>query len=116
MRIWDVPASRLCREHLLAEHRELHAIWNVILGGKKGYSRHPEVLRWRGKLMALSARHEEQVREMGARGYSHQSPLDVSAVPLAHMGYVQDELLEPVAAQVSRLRAKGCRCDARRRR
>lgn len=35
MRIWDLSPKRLCRNHLLGEHRELHAIW---AGGKKGYS------------------------------------------------------------------------------
>jgi hypothetical protein len=116
MRIWDVPTSCLCRSHLLAEHRELHAIWSIILGGKKGYSRHPEVIRWREKLLALHSRHEEQVREMQARGYRHLSPLDPSSVPQAHRGKAQDELLEPVAAQARKLRAKGCGCDPRRRR
>jgi hypothetical protein len=100
----------------MAEHRELHAIWSIILSGKRGYSRHPEVLRWRGKLLALSARHEEQVREMEARGYRHLSPLDLSAVPRAERGRVQDELLEPVSAQARKLRTKGCSCDTRRRR
>ena len=116
MRVWDLPAACLCRSHLLAEHRELHAIWSIILNGKKGYSRHPEVLRWRGKLLALHARHEEQVREMEARGYRHRSPLDVSEVPASEPVGVQDALLEPVASQARRLREKGCACDTRRRR
>lgn len=111
MRIWDLPVGCLCRNHLLAEHRELHAIWSVILGGKKGYSSHPEVLRWRGKLLALSARHDEQVREMESRGYLHRSPLDVSCVPEGHRGMVQDSLLEPVSVQARKLKAKGCRCE-----
>ncbi len=115
MRIWDLPVTCLCRNHLLAEHRELHAIWRVILDGKRGYSRHPEVLRWSGKLMALSARHDEQVREMEARGYRHMSRLDVSALPGSERGCVQDMLLESVAEQVQKIRAKGCACDTRAR-
>ena len=116
MRVWDLPAACLCRSHLLAEHRELHAIWTIILEGKKGYSRHPEVLRWRGKLLALAARHDEQVREMEARGYCHRSPLDLSAVPASERGRVQDTLLEPVSGQARRLRGKGCECDTRGKR
>src|SRR5579872_4752009 len=73
MRIWDLPCRILCRQHLLGEHRELHAIWNVLTKGKKGYRRHPETLRWQGKLKALYKRHEEQVRELRARGYEHRS-------------------------------------------
>ncbi len=42
MRIWDIPASKLCTKHLLGEHRELHTIWNILTQNKSGYSRHPE--------------------------------------------------------------------------
>jgi Pyrimidine dimer DNA glycosylase len=76
MRIWDIALRRLCRAHLLGEHRELHAIWTVLTQGKTGYSRHPETLRWKGKLRALFLRHEAQVLEMRRRGYQHHSPLD----------------------------------------
>lgn len=75
MRIWDIPPKRLCRNHLLGEHRELHAIWSVIVNGKKGYARHPETLRWKGRLKALYGRHEALVVEMSTRGYRHRSPL-----------------------------------------
>ncbi|NOT23776.1 MAG: pyrimidine dimer DNA glycosylase, partial [Nitrospiraceae bacterium] len=57
MRIWDISPKKLCRNHLLEEPRELHAIWSVLVNGKKGYSRHPETLRWKGKLKALFGRH-----------------------------------------------------------
>ena len=77
MRIWDIEPGRLCRSHLLGEHRELHAVWTVLTEGRSGYARHPEVLRWRGKLAALYARHEFLVAEMRGRGYNHASPLDV---------------------------------------
>lgn len=30
MRIWDIPPDKLCRNHLLGEHNELHAIWNIL--------------------------------------------------------------------------------------
>ena len=49
MRIWDVPVGCLCRMHLLGEHRELHAVWNIITLGKRGYSTHPETKRWIGE-------------------------------------------------------------------
>jgi hypothetical protein len=75
MRIWDVPCSELDRQHLLGEHRELHAIWNIITQGKRGYANHPEVKRWRGHINALSLRHTEQIGQMSVRGYNHNSPL-----------------------------------------
>lgn len=108
MRIWDLPPSCLCRQHLLGEHRELHGLWNILVLGKAGYSRHPETLRWVGRQAALFERHEALVREMTARGYAHQSPLDPA---FATGSRVQDHLLDPVARQRRLLREKGCECD-----
>lgn len=107
MRIWDLPPSVLCRAHLLGEHRELHAIWSVITKDKTGYSRHPETLRWKGKLRALFARHEGLVQEMLSRGYRHLSPLDKR---LAVGAAVQREFVDPVPRQKVVLKRKGCAC------
>lgn len=107
MRIWDLPPKKLCRAHLLGEHRELHAIWSVITKGKKGYACHPETLRWRGKLKALYGRHEALVREMTGRGYRHRSPLPAwQAKGLGRQSVYVDWPKE----QVRILRSKGCDC------
>jgi hypothetical protein len=84
MRIWDVSPAILCRQHLLGEHRELHGLWNILTQGKAGYSRHPETVRWRGKLAALYRRHEALVEEMDQRDYRHASPLEPSCHRLLH--------------------------------
>ena len=107
MRVWDVPPRELCRKHLLAEHVEAHAVWSVITKGLPGYSHHPEVVRWRGKLAALYARHREIADEMERRGYSHSSPLDKR---LATGGRVQDRFVDPPDEQRALLLAKGCGC------
>jgi hypothetical protein len=107
MRIWDLPPERLCRAHLLGEHRELHAVWSVLTGDKAGYRRHPETLRWEGRLAALYERHTALVDEMRERGYRHSSPLDAQ---LATGAAVQDRYVDPPEAQVEILRAKGCAC------
>lgn len=107
MRIWDIPAAKLCRSHLLGEHRELHAIWSVLTKNKKGYSLHPEVLRWRGRLKALYLRHERLVAEMAKRGYMHKSPLDIS---LANGAARQRKFVDPYHEQIKNLRAKKCQC------
>jgi hypothetical protein len=65
----------LDRKRLLGEHRELHGLFNVISMGKKGYSGHPETLRWVDRLPALCLRHHLLVSEMLLRGYQHHSPL-----------------------------------------
>jgi len=107
VRIWDISPRRLCRAHLLGEHRELHAIWAVLTQGKRGYSRHPETLRWKGKLRALYRRHEAQVTEMGRRHYQHHSPLDRH---LATGSALQKTYIDSPRRQRALLQAKGCVC------
>lgn len=76
MRIWDINPKKLCNQHILGEHRELHAIWSILTNHKKGYSQHPETKRWVGKQAALYNRHAKLVKEILRRGYRHQSPLN----------------------------------------
>ncbi len=110
MRIWDVLPRRLCRNHLLGEHRELHAVWNVLTLGKTGYSRHPETLRWRGKLKALYLRHEKLVQEMERRGYRHNSFLKKR---LATGSGRQTQFVDSLQEQWRILRRKKCPCPLR---
>jgi hypothetical protein len=111
LRIWDVEPSRLCRQHLLGEHRELHGLWNILTrhGGTGGYSAHPETRRWVGKLAALHARHLALAEEMARRGYDHRSPLDEA---LATGSATQGEYVDTPDAQRAILVAKGCACEA----
>ena len=108
MRIWDISPVKLCKNHLLGEHRELHAIWVVITENKKGYSKHPETIRWVGKLMALYLRHEQIVKEMKRRGYNHQSPLDKkNAIGKSR----QDVFVDSTSKQIQILKQKSCSCQ-----
>jgi uncharacterized protein YbgA (DUF1722 family) len=75
VRIWDVNPGYLNRQSLLGEHRELHAIVSIIKNNKKGYSRHPETLRWNNFGWALGQRHRLLVAEMNLRGYVDRSPV-----------------------------------------
>jgi hypothetical protein len=108
MRIWDITPKKLCQNHLLGEHRELHAIWSVIVNGKKGYSQHPETLRWKGKLKALYGRHEALVVEMSSRGYQHRSPLSKRQ---ATGSAKQTLYVDSPRRQIVILRNKHCQCD-----
>jgi len=109
MRVWDVHPKLLCRKHLLAEHRELHGLWNILTKhkAKGGYSRHPETLRWVGKTKALYARHEALVREFTVRGYQHHSPLEKR---LAGGRAKQNVFINTIAEQKVLLRNKPCEC------
>jgi len=105
MRIWDIPPEKLCRSHLLGEHRELHAIWVILTQGKTGYAYHPETLRWNGKLHALFLRHQLLVNEMIRRGYQHASPLNQN---LATGDSIQNIFIDPIEKQYKILRSKHC--------
>jgi len=107
MRIWDIPPQKLCRNHLLGEHRELHAIWSILTQNKKGYRHHPETRRWEGKLKALYLRHESLVAEMIKRGYHHRSPLNIS---LAIGESMQKKFIDSIEKQIQILREKQCGC------
>lgn len=109
MRVWDIEPERLCRRHLLAQHNEIHAIWAILTGDRKGYSRHPETLRWRGRTRALYERHRETAEEMTQRGYRHESELDES---LASGEAVQTEFVDSPQRQAELLHEKDCDCDA----
>ena len=107
MRIWDISPKRLCRQHLLGEHRELHAIWSILTKGKKGYSKHPETLRWKGCIKALYLRHETLKKEIKRRGYRHLSPLDKR---LAKGKTVQRCYIDTPKKQLLILKRKKCGC------
>jgi hypothetical protein len=97
MRVWDVAAGYLNRQSLLAEHRELHGLRSVIVNGKKGYSRHPETLRWVGCVSGLARRHAALVAEMRLRGYNHLTPVDGEAKRIAWPSAYVTEPIEQYA-------------------
>lgn len=75
MRIWDLNPGYLNRQSLLGEHRELHGLVSVNTHHKKGYSKHPETLRWVGYDWALRQRHQLLAAEMALRGYQDNTPV-----------------------------------------
>lgn len=109
MRIWDIHPKHLCRKHLLAEHRELHGLWNILTKhqGQGGYSHHPETLRWKGKLKALFLRHDILITEFKKRGYSHRTPLDKK---LATGSAKQIVFINTLPEQKTILKNKPCDC------
>ncbi len=109
MRVWDINPKYLCHKHLVAEHRELHGLWNILTkhGGRGGYSKHPETLRWVGKTKALYLRHEDLIKEFTKRGYRHYTPLDKS---LAKGSKTQNIFINTLAEQKILLKNKKCDC------
>lgn len=106
MRIWDLPPCLLCRQHLLGEHRELHAIWTILTEDRTGYRNHPETKRWVGNLLALYLRHEKLVAEMLKRGYHHRTELDRTKATGGHCA----QPIQSIGEQITILKGKGCLC------
>ncbi|MEI7810681.1 MAG: pyrimidine dimer DNA glycosylase/endonuclease V [bacterium] len=117
MRVWDIHPKHLCRKHLLAEHRELHGLWNILTihKGKGGYSRHSETLRWVGKTRALYERHEALVKEFKRRGYNHYTPLEKGLSKVAFAKAMatkggQKVFINTIKEQKEILKNKPCDC------
>lgn len=102
MRIWDINPGYLNRQSLLGEHRELHGIVSIILYNKKGYSHHPETLRWKDFGWALQQRHKLLVAEMLLRGYNHHSPVLLNSKP----GLWPQIFIDKPARQITLLQEK----------
>ncbi len=77
MRIWDINPGYLNRQSLLGEHRELHGIISIITNNKKGYSKHPETLRWVEYGWALTTRHNLLASEMALRNFNERTPVNM---------------------------------------
>jgi hypothetical protein len=68
-----VPPSLLCRQHLLGEHRELHALVGII---RKGTRLNGYVNKQLIDTAAIPDRHTAIAAEIATRGYNHNSPLE----------------------------------------
>ena len=72
MRMWQVDPVFLCRQHLLGEHREMHALAGSLRLGKsvQGYIEKKLIY-----VPEVNSRHDDLVVEMNRRGYNHKTPL-----------------------------------------
>ena len=103
MRVWDIDTKHISSKRLQGEHLEIHTMFSVILNNKKGYSLHPETIRWKGKLPALKIRHSLVVSELEKRGkFQHKSLL-----PDVDGRAIQDSLILDIPDQIELLKSKG---------
>ncbi len=71
-RMWMVNPSKLCRNHLLGEHKELHQLIGSL---NKGKSVQGHIDKGQIEIHNIKSRHNALVKEMTKRGYKHLSPL-----------------------------------------
>jgi hypothetical protein len=105
MRQWQVDPRILCRQHLLGEHRELHALAGAVRKGLTGMLTGLAVKECI-QLKDLEERHHELVAEMMKRGYQHNSPWP-SDLHLPDLGQVN------TAKSLDILLGRCVRCKAR---
>lgn len=72
--MWCVPAEKLCAQHLLGEHVEMHMFAGSI---EKGISIEGYILNGLVNPRMIKDRHDELAEEMTKRGYHHKTPLDL---------------------------------------
>jgi len=72
MRMWMVDPARMCDQHLLGEHVELHMLVGTLLRKRSitGFIEKRLV-----EVHSVRVRHQQLVREMVRRGMKHRSPL-----------------------------------------
>jgi hypothetical protein len=70
--MWNVNTKKMCRQHLLGEHKELHQAVGSL---RKGRSLEGHIKKGQLEIHNIRARHVQLVQEMKARGYKHNSPL-----------------------------------------
>jgi len=73
MRMWMVDPRFMCDRHLLGEHYECHMFAGCI-NKKKTLSGY--IAKQLFDPASLTSRHNQLVKEMKSRGFSHHSPID----------------------------------------
>lgn len=104
MRMWGIDPQRLCRQHLLGEHVEMHMLVGSLWKGTRveGFTSTGLV-----DLRLIESRHAQLVAEMDRRGMNHKSPLRPlpELLPGTPMGFIDLDVNE---AELAR-RCKECR-------
>ncbi len=77
MKIWDCFPAYLSQSQLIAEHRELHGLQQLIDRGKTlGQGADPHIANWLNAPQAIAWRHALVVEEMRLQLVDHKSPID----------------------------------------
>lgn len=84
MKIWDCYPAYLSQPLLVAEHREIHGLMQIVERGQNlTKSADPQIANWLAHPGALAVRHEQLVEEMRLRDIEHKSPVALQAGAVA---------------------------------
>lgn len=86
MRMWMIDPKKMCNQHILGEHSEIHKHRHNFVKKHKMEGR----LKYPAQIdpALMEFRHNQLVKEMGSRGMSHKSPYtqpDISHLPVVYM-------------------------------
>jgi len=73
MRMWNVNPKKMCYQHILGEHVEMHMFVGSI---NKGITLDGYINTGLVEIHNIRKRHDELVEEMLRRGIKHNSPLE----------------------------------------
>ena len=102
MRMWMVNPSKLCRQHLLGEHNEVH-----MLAGSMNKQHSLQGYLDKGLIdpMYVTPRHNALAKEMKERGYHHGSPIGLVIIRADYMRRFVD-----VQESIKELKQRCSRC------
>jgi len=83
-----VSPKWICNQHLLGEHRELHAIIGIL---HKGTSIYGYIQNNCLEVSSIYKRHNALVNEMYIRGYKHKTPIIESEIVFEHLPITHQE-------------------------
>ena len=72
-RMWMTDETKMCRQHLLGEHKEIHQFVGTLKKKMRvdGYVKGNCI-----EIDSIISRHDILVSEMQKRGYNHKSPIE----------------------------------------
>lgn len=87
-RMWMTDVSKMCRQHLLGEHKEIHQLMGTLKKKMRidGYIRNNCI-----EISSIVSRHDALVDEMVKRGYNHKSPIETEEQKEDIVSYLSSE-------------------------
>lgn len=104
MKIWDCFPAYLNKNQLVAEHRELHGIMQMV---ERGYpvrsDMDPHIANWLQAPQAIAWRHSLVAEEMRLHEIAHKSPIDSFRTPVEWPPFSKEITLSMQFDQVNAL-------------
>jgi hypothetical protein len=89
--MWNVSPRKMCNQHILGEHLEMHMFIGSI---RKGIKLDGYISKGLVETNYIKSRHDILVKEMIRRGMTHNSPMDnFECEPLGKVNKAENEIV-----------------------